>query len=280
MSIAGRVTLAENEWLLAVAGPHAVELASIPGSLEEDHGDTDRVRRRASASIENDTHSGVDSALHERNVALVVWRIKVLSIPARWEEDVGTDTTIALFLGQFDGVIPSSARRRHVRWITEGLTFPASEGQGIGLRAGSVDSGVSSSKHWVTSNHSESLRESGDFPSVGRLDVVNSHSTIGTADGVVRHLRHPDEASVGVLEVHNSGPVVGLVLLELARRASGDFRKVEIGVHGQVEAISSNNLVDMGRDLTWRNQRVESLRHQLRAGETKESMRIRREEEG
>jgi hypothetical protein len=49
-----------------------------------------------------------------------------------------------------------------------------------------------------------------------------------------------------VLEVHDGGPVVRLVLLELAGRASSGLGEVGVGVHGDVESITTNDLVDVG----------------------------------
>ena len=46
---------------------------------------------------------------------------------------------------------------------------------------------------------------------------------------------YPQKASVRMLEVHDGGPVVRLVLLETTSRAGRDFREIERGVHREVE---------------------------------------------
>jgi len=47
---------------------------------------------------------------------------------------------------------------------------------------------------------------------------------------------HAKEAAVGVLEVHDCGPVIGLVFLELASRASGSFGDINARIHADIEA--------------------------------------------
>lgn len=48
---------------------------------------------------------------------------------------------------------------------------------------------------------------------------------------------YPNESAVGVLEVKDRGPVVGLVLGETTSRAGGMLRGVSGRVHGEVEGI-------------------------------------------
>lgn len=82
-------------------------------------------------------------------------------------------------------------------------------------------------------------------------DVVNIKTTLvdqsplGTA---VADLRDTDVASVLVVEEHDCCPVVRKVLLECARCASGQSCEVVLDwVHGDVEGVSSNDLVKMRR---------------------------------
>lgn len=50
-----------------------------------------------------------------------------------------------------------------------------------------------------------------------------------------------------MLEEHNGSPVVGEVLGERASRASTLLTEVSVrGVHGRVEGISTDDLVEMG----------------------------------
>ena len=48
---------------------------------------------------------------------------------------------------------------------------------------------------------------------------------------------NPDETSVLMLEKEHSGPVIRLILLELASGACGDLRNVFAWVHCQIERI-------------------------------------------
>jgi hypothetical protein len=56
-----RVTHGEDEGL-ARAGPHAVELTSIPNNLEEEDGHPDGVSRRAGSDMEEETVSANGSS--------------------------------------------------------------------------------------------------------------------------------------------------------------------------------------------------------------------------
>lgn len=88
----------------------------------------------------------------------VIRRVEVLSVPARGEEDVGTDTSRALLVGEVDGVISANTRRRAVRGIGESGSLPAAEAEGISLRACCVDS-LPLADHGVTSDHTETLEK-------------------------------------------------------------------------------------------------------------------------
>lgn len=62
-----------------------------------------------------------------------------------------------------------------------------------------------------------------------------------------------------MLKVHDGGPVVRLVLLELAGRASGKLGQVVVGVHGDVEGVTTNDLMDVGGHTAGINQSAPSL---------------------
>lgn len=71
-----------------------------------------------------------------------------------------------------------------------------------------------------------------------RRGVVHGDARVGVADDVVDHLWHALEAAVAGAEVDVSGPVVGQVLIEGARRARSQLRNVGRG-HRGVEGILS-----------------------------------------
>ena len=70
---------------------------------------------------------------------------------------------------------------------------------------------------------------------------------------------YSNETAVGVLVVQDGSPVIGVVLLELASRASGYLREIETGVHGQVKADAESQYQwSMGDDsgLTHSKKRI------------------------
>jgi hypothetical protein len=69
-----------------------------------------------------------------------------------------------------------------------------------------------------------------------------------------------------VLEEQNGSPVVGEIFRETASRACRQASQVIVGVHGNVEGISTNDLVKMRGDDTWGYQGVKALNNELRAG--------------
>lgn len=211
-------------------------------------------------------------------MAPVVWGIEIFAIPARWEEDVGANTTVTFLLGELNGIVVATTRRRHVRGVRKAGALPAPEGKSISFRACGVDPRVTSSEHWVSSDHAETLGGSSDFAIVRWLDVVYRHAAVRATDCVVGHLRYPNKATIGMLEVHDSGPVVGAILLELAACTGGGLGKVETRIHGQIEGIPTDDLMKMRRYLAWCDQGVKPLCHELGTGETNQSLSSRREE--
>ena len=93
LSIPSRITHGEHEGLTR-AGPLAVELTGIPDDLEEEDGHSDRMGRRARSDMEEETVSA-NVAGGIGHVGGVVGWVKVLAVPARREEDVRADATVA-----------------------------------------------------------------------------------------------------------------------------------------------------------------------------------------
>lgn len=87
-----------------------------------------------------------------------------------------------------------------------------------------------------------------------------------------------------VLEEHDSSPVVGEILNEGARRASGLGDEVVLdGVHGDVERVATHNLVKMGGvEHAGVDDRVDTIDNELRAGKPKHGLagNILREDRG
>jgi len=77
------------------------------------------------------------------------------------------------------------------------------------------------------------------------LGVVDGHSTIdAVGEGSVLHDGYALVGTIGVLEVHGGGPVVGEIFGEGASCACTLL--ADITSHVGVESISSNNLMDVG----------------------------------
>ena len=65
-----RITLAKNEGLATVGGPHVLEWPGVPEGLVEEQWHSNRMAGRAFAIHQDDTNVRVDFALMERNMAL------------------------------------------------------------------------------------------------------------------------------------------------------------------------------------------------------------------
>jgi hypothetical protein len=190
LSIPSRVTHGEHEWLTG-AGPHAVKLTSVPDDLEEEQGHSDRVARRAGPNVEEETISA-DSSSGVSHVRSMVSRVEVFSVPARREENVGTNTAIALSSGKRDSVTVTSTRVRVLR-ITSKVRAEAAETDraGVDVVRGGCPPGT---RHWVTSDHTEALGERANFlVAPNRLDVVDGHTTVGATSELIGHLGNTDE---------------------------------------------------------------------------------------
>jgi hypothetical protein len=261
LSVTGGVTHGKDEGLAAISGPwQVVERLGVPNGLEEEQRHAGGVGRRAVSVHQDDTSIVVNTSLEESHVARVVGRVEVLPVPARREEDVGTDTSRALLVGEVDGVISANTGGRAVRGVGESGSLPATEAEGVSLRTCLVDS-LPLADHGVTGDHTETLGEGGDLRATGRLDVVDGHTTVGRTSKVVGDLRNTSEGSVLVPEVHDGSPVVGLVLLELATRAGRHLGDVVVEVHGDIESVTTDDLVDVSGHLARVDQGVSALRH-------------------
>ena len=88
----------------------------------------------------------------------MVGRVEVDPVPARGEEDVGTDTSRALLVREVDGVISANTRGGAIRGVGEPGSLPATEAESVSLRACLVDS-LPLADHGVTSDHTETLED-------------------------------------------------------------------------------------------------------------------------
>lgn len=212
-----------------------------------------------------------DGTCWPSDMACMVFGVKVLSIPARREEDVRADTSSARSLGKFDGIERAGTRMR-VSVVRTEVGTEAAPGNGAGGGAVSVSMGIVAD-HGISDDHTEALGERRDLLVVGGLDVVDSHASVRATSELVGHLGNSNVASVGILEVQHGRPVIGGIFLELAGGASGSLRVVDARIHRDVEGISTDNLVDVGRHDPGGHQRVEALGYQLGTSETQQSVR-------
>jgi hypothetical protein len=73
--------------------------------------------------------------------------------------------------------------------------------------------------------------------SIVRRNIINRHTIVNPHWIFVRVCGHSFICSVSGLEIHDCGPVVGIVLREKAACARSSARKVHIQVHGWSESI-------------------------------------------
>lgn len=144
------------------------------------------------------------TAVGVRDVALVVRRVEIFSIPARWEDDRCPNPARTVFVRQLSGVFG-------IAW---GEAFAITE-------AAMTDGGlVSFLGHWVASDHAEAWLKGSHLAVLGAVGhVVDGHAAI-LLQSNVGELRNALEGAVlGRLEVQGGGPVVAEVLRVCARRA-------------------------------------------------------------
>jgi hypothetical protein len=108
------------------------------------------------------------------------------------------------------------------------------------------------------------------------LGVVDGQSTNGTVGSTQKRLNWDRcdavvGAIAGVLEVQCRGPVVGEVFGHLTGSASGP--RSDVAIHGCVEGISTNNVMNMGGwESAWLSSGIKTLEGQCRAWEAKPSL--------
>ena len=252
-----------EEGLGAVGGPERLvgELGHVPHELVHDLGELDGVRSRAAAAT-----VGTAVAARVGDVGLVVGGVEVLAVPAGGEDDGLTHHLAGRVGGDVDGV-GAGAGGTADKLVVVGRG-PATVADAALVNLGGVGFGG------VARDHAEALLE-GRGPAAG--DVVDVKTAVvdelalGTAvarlpDAVVR--------AVLVLEEHDGRPVVGLVLGEGARGAGGLAGKiVAIGVHGDVERVTTDDLVKMGREEHARvDDGVDTVDGQLRASKSEHAL--------
>ncbi len=204
--------------------------------------------------------------------------------------DVGANATRARLGGQGLGVDAALARGGGV--TTEVGAGVAAEAD-LALQRGASPR----ADRWVADKHAEALDmsvpcrhlhlvasrarggvkthrlEGGDLAGLGR-HVVDEGAALGLGAEAVAELvgraalGHALEGAIACLEVQVGGPVVGEVLGELARGASGAVRNVARG-HGGVEGVTAHDLMDVARrDATRVDKRVQAIDDDLGATET------------
>ena len=87
----------------------------------------------------------------------------------------------------------------------------------------------------------------------------------------VWNLRNPLVTAIASLKVEVGSPVVGEIFRVAARGAGGELTDVGVG-DSDVESVASDDLVQVRRwELSWVDERVDSIDDQLRAAETQHS---------
>jgi len=186
--VASRITLSEDERLGSSVPP--IEAGSGVDDFVEDGDHVNRVSCRARTVV-------VRVLGRVGHVGLVVGRVKVDTIPARGEENLGTQAIRADLVGKAAGVRRGAAVVKAD--IADGLTSKVA---------------ATCTLEGITGEHAETLREGSEVVVLGTtsLQVVNGHTTENTL--AVTSLRDIDERAVLGLVVKLGSPVVGHVLLD------------------------------------------------------------------
>ena len=208
--------------MLAVSVPLIVlVLSSVPHDLVHDLGNGNWVRSRAVGAAET-------AAVGVRDMALVVWRINILPIPARWEDDGCTDALGAVLVWQLASVLA-------IAWC-EALSVSEAS---MADRDSVVFGGG-----WVTSDHAEAGLECSHLVVFGAVwHVVDCHATILLKSYVGELGDALERAVLRRPEVQCSGPVVAEILAVCAGCAGGLGRGIEFsGFHLVVSVVAANVL--------------------------------------
>jgi hypothetical protein len=206
-----------DKWLRAIRGPQAlvVERRGIPVRLVEDLWDRDWMARWTCV------------ADWVGDVALVVGTVQVGAVPAGWEAHADHDSHFARAAWE-SALIAASSRAGCKTCVLELWGF-------LCCLLSCCPVG------WVSNCHAKTGLESSDF-AIGK--IVDSLTTIcSTVPEWVGQGINALVSSVPCLEVHDSRPVVGEVFSWYTAGAGGEVGNV--GTHGGVEGISSDDLVKM-----------------------------------
>lgn len=222
-------------------------------------------------------------------MALVVWRVEVLAIPAGGKRDGCSNATGTEVVGEASRVVASAWRASE--WC-EVVSFETSMAYTTGL-SGCV------AEHLIPSKHAKSLGRRSDFRSRGRvvelrvnIENMKTHwcKCSDVADSIVWRdivnrdpsrliqppiweLSHSFERAVPSLVIHSRRPIITKILTERATRASGIIGEIMFQWgHCRIKRISSDDLVDVRRSYhSGIDERVESFNYELRACEAEHS---------
>ena len=187
------------------------ELAGIPDDFEKDRDQMDREARWAAARI---VRVG-----RIRHVRCVVGGIEVLSIPARREEDLSSQTIGAIVVREVSSL-----------WLGSPTIVETVVADCLRRKVGTT-----STFEWVAGNHAKAWRGGFNLFSISStLQIVDSHTT---------NLIDAFESSVLMLEEKIRSPVIAVVSDYCTRGASRSLCRVV--VHGEIESVSSHDSVQV-----------------------------------
>ena len=117
--------------------------------------------------------------------------------------------------------------------------------------------------------------ERGDLAAGNVVDVETALVDELTLGATVPDLWHTLVGPVLGLKEHDGGPVIGQVLNEAARGAGrSGYEVVSGGVHGQVERVAADDLMEMGRvSLARVDEGIDTVDDELGAGKAQHVLR-------
>lgn len=225
VSVTSLITVGENKWLL-VTVPLVAELIGVPCDFIEERDEALWVRWWAASRIDT---------VWVGHVRLVIWRVEVDTVPARWEEDLSAKTVWAVDVWQLVGLWS----RNSEAGVVDGALL---ESVGEGAEA------------WGAGEHTESWWESQEallklwVILVGALKIVDKTTT---------DLLDRSKLSILALIVESWNPVVAEIGLDSARRAGRSASLIEI--HIKTKAVTTHDGVDVTGDGTWVDDWVGAL---------------------